>query len=136
MRQQCLILALVVAGMPLAITSAWSAKPDAGRGQQVFQACAACHSLEPDRSMTGPSLADLWNRKAGSLKSFPRYSSALTSSGIVWNDKTLDDWIKDPLHLIPGNDMTFQGKTINSAWICWRFSNRQHSPDTHPKWME
>jgi cytochrome c len=59
--------------------------------------------------MTGPSLADLWNRKAGSLTSFPRYSSALRSSGVVWNDRTLDDWIKDPQHLIPGNDMTFQG---------------------------
>jgi cytochrome c len=59
--------------------------------------------------MTGPSLANLWNRKAGTLASFPRYSSALKSSGVVWNDKTLDEWIKDPQHLIPGNDMTFQG---------------------------
>ena len=59
--------------------------------------------------MTGPSLADLWNRKAGTLASFPRYSSALKSSGIVWNDKTLGDWIKNPQKLIPGNDMTFQG---------------------------
>src|SRR5262249_53336702 len=109
MRQRCVMLALVAAGMPLAITAAWSAKPDAGRGQQVFRACAACHCLEPGRSMTGPSLADLWNRKAGSLTSFPRYSSALTSSGVVWNDKTLDDWIRDPQRLIPGNDMTFQG---------------------------
>lgn len=51
--------------------------------------------------MTGPSLSGVWNRKAGSLASFPRYSSALKSSGIVWNDKTLDAWIKDPQHLIP-----------------------------------
>ena len=79
------------------------------RGQRVFNACAACHSLEPNRSMTGPSLAELWNRKAGGLASFPRYSSALKSSGVVWNDKTLDDWINDPQHLIPDNDMTFQG---------------------------
>jgi cytochrome c len=59
--------------------------------------------------MTGPSLAGLWDRKTGSLASFPRYSSALKSSGIVWNDKTLDEWIKNPQGLIPGNDMTFQG---------------------------
>lgn len=79
------------------------------RGQRVFDACAACHSLEPNRSMTGPSLAELWNRKAGGLASFPRYSSALKSSSVVWNDKTLDDWINDPQRLIPNNDMTFQG---------------------------
>lgn len=58
--------------------------------------------------MTGPSLADLWGRKAGGSASFLRYSSALKSSGVVWNDTTLNDWIKDPQHLILGNDMTFQ----------------------------
>lgn len=59
--------------------------------------------------MTGPSLANLWNRKAGSLASFPRYSSALLSSGVVWSDDTLNEWIKNPEHLVPGNTMTFQG---------------------------
>jgi len=59
--------------------------------------------------MTGPSLAKVWNRKAGSLASFPRYSPALKSSGIVWTDATLDEWIKDPQHFIPDNTMTFPG---------------------------
>ena len=82
---------------------------NATRGQRVFGACAACHSLQPDQSMTGPSLAGLWNRKAGTLASFSRYSPALKSANIVWNDKTLDDWINDPQHLVPGNEMTFDG---------------------------
>jgi cytochrome c len=99
---------LAAAGILVTLAPAWSA-PDADRGQRVFGACAACHSLEPNRSMTGPSLAGLWGRKAGSLPSFPRYSSALQASGIVWNDRTLDDWVKDPQHLVPGNDMTFEG---------------------------
>ncbi len=55
------------------------------RGQRVFGACAACHSLQPDQNMTGPSLADVWGRKAGSLASFNRYSPPLTSANIVWN---------------------------------------------------
>jgi cytochrome c len=59
--------------------------------------------------MTGPSLAGLWNRKAGSLASFSRYSPALQTANIVWNDQTLDDWITDPQHLVPGNEMTFAG---------------------------
>ena len=79
------------------------------RGQRVFGACAACHSLQPGQNMTGPSLADLWSRKAGSVASFSRYSSALKSANIEWNDKTLDAWIKDPQHLVPGNEMTFAG---------------------------
>jgi cytochrome c len=79
------------------------------RGQRVFGACAACHSLQPDKNMTGPSLADVWGRKAGSVASFSRYSSALKSANIEWNDKTLDEWIKDPQYLVPLNEMTFEG---------------------------
>jgi cytochrome c len=82
---------------------------NATRGQRVFGACAACHSLQPDQNMTGPSLAGLWNRKAGTLASFARYSAALQSSNLVWNDKMLDDWIADPQHVVPGNQMTFAG---------------------------
>ncbi len=82
---------------------------DAARGERMYRACVACHSLEPNRNMTGPSLAQIWQRQAGSLPSFPRYSPALKSSGIVWNDDTLDEWIKDPQHFIPGNTMTFPG---------------------------
>src|SRR5262249_6138765 len=84
-------------------------KANPTQGQRIFGACAACHSLQPDRNMTGPSLANLWNRKAGSLPSFTRYSPALRSSNIVWDDNTLDAWIKDPQHVVPGNEMTFPG---------------------------
>ncbi|RTM14183.1 MAG: c-type cytochrome [Bradyrhizobiaceae bacterium] len=105
--------ALAAASVLHGVADAWSANPDVGRGRRVFGACAVCHSLDPNRSMTGPSLRGLWNRKAGSLASFPRYSDALKSSNIVWNDKTLDEWIKDPQHLVPGNEMTFPGLRDN-----------------------
>ena len=59
--------------------------------------------------MTGPSLSDLWGRQAGSLASFNRYSPALKATNVVWNDKALDDWIADPQHLVPGNQMSFAG---------------------------
>jgi cytochrome c len=103
-------LTAIAMTMGLATTTmGWAADGDVTRGQRAFNACAACHSLEPNRNMTGPSLAELWNRKAGSLSSFPRYSPELKSSGIVWDDQTLDAWIADPQHLIPGNQMTFPG---------------------------
>jgi cytochrome c len=94
----------------LALTAlASAAEGNPARGQRLFGACAACHSLQPDSNMTGPSLANVWNRKAGSLPSFNRYSDALKSANIVWNDKTLDEWIKDPQNIVPGNQMTFAG---------------------------
>jgi cytochrome c len=102
-------MALAVVGVSIALSPTQAADGNATRGQRAFNACAQCHSLEPDRNMTGPSLAELWNRKAGSLATFPRYSPALQSSNVVWNDKTLDEWIKDPQHIVPGNQMTFAG---------------------------
>jgi cytochrome c len=87
----------------------WAQTGDPARGERVYRACVACHSLERDRHMTGPSLAELWNRKAGGLASFDRYSPALKSSGVVWDDRSIDAWLKDPLHFIPGNTMTFAG---------------------------
>lgn len=79
------------------------------KGQKVFRACSACHSLEPGRHMTGPSLANIWGRKAGTVAGFTRYSDPLKKSEIVWNDATLDAWIANPKTYIPGNRMTFRG---------------------------
>jgi cytochrome c len=101
--------ALAVLASIVITSQSFAAEGNPAQGKRVFGACAACHSLEPNRNMTGPSLAGLWNRKSGTLKSFMRYSPALKSSDIVWNDKTLGEWLKDPKHLIPGNTMTFAG---------------------------
>jgi len=59
--------------------------------------------------MTGPSLANLWGRKAGSLPSFERYSEALKASGIIWDDRSLDGWLTDPDRMVPDNEMPFNG---------------------------
>lgn len=98
----------VLASFAIASQS-FAAEGNPALGQRVFGACAACHSLRPDQNMTGPSLAELWNRKAGTLVSFSRYSPAMKSANIEWNDKTLDEWITDPQHVVPGNQMTFAG---------------------------
>jgi cytochrome c len=101
--------ALAVLATFIVVSQGLAAEGNPGRGQRVFNACAACHSLQPGQNMTGPSLADVWNRKAGGLSSFSRYSPALESANIIWNDETLDDWIRDPQHVVPGNQMTFAG---------------------------
>ncbi|MGT2504709.1 cytochrome c family protein (plasmid) [Bradyrhizobium guangxiense] len=90
-------------------TPASAQQGDASSGRQAFRVCAACHSLEPDRNMTGPSLAGLWGRKAGGLASFERYSDALKSSGIIWDDRSLDSWLTDPDRMVPDNEMPFNG---------------------------
>jgi cytochrome c len=101
--------AMVALTVFASLSSAVAAPGDAARGQQDFRVCASCHSLEADRNMTGPSLANLWGRKAGSLPSFDRYSDALKSSAIIWDDRALDKWLTDPQAMVPGNDMPFEG---------------------------
>lgn len=96
--------------MVVLLVSAAPAAADTERGQQIFsRACVACHSLEPDKNMTGPSLSGLWGRKAGGLQSFTRYSPALRSAEVEWSDETLDPWLADPQAFIPGNHMIFPG---------------------------
>jgi cytochrome c len=107
---RCLALCiLATTGAVLVGPAALAADGNPSRGRRIFGACAACHSLEPNRNMTGPSLAGLWQRKAAGLAGFPRYSPALKSSDVVWDDQTLDAWLHDPAHFIPGNTMTFRG---------------------------
>src|SRR5436309_13626783 len=107
--KRCYPVAAIAMSLTALCAPTWAQSSDAARGTRLYRACVACHSLEPNRNMTGPSLAEVWNRQAGSLPSFPRYSPALKSAGIIWNDDTLDEWIKDPQHFIPGNTMTFPG---------------------------
>lgn len=94
----------------VAVSSGAYAQGDPARGGKVFGgACASCHSIEPGEHLTGPSLAGLVGRKAGTAEKFQRYSDALRKSGAVWNEGSLDAWVRDPAGLIPGNAMNFRG---------------------------
>lgn len=100
----------VCAGLAALAAAVFSeAAGDAQRGAKVFRNCAACHSLAPELNLTGPSLSGLWGRKAGGLESFVRYSESLKRSGIVWNEATLDKWLRDPQAAVPDNFMAFAG---------------------------
>lgn len=82
---------------------------DPERGAKAFRHCAACHSLAPGVQMTGPSLAGVFGRKAGTVEGFTRYSDALRQAKLAWTEAALDRWLRDPAALVPGNSMTFPG---------------------------
>jgi cytochrome c len=82
---------------------------DATRGATVFQACMACHSTTPGAQLTGPSLANVWERKAGTVPGFTRYSEAMKRADVVWNETTLDRWLTNPEAFVHGTSMTFPG---------------------------
>jgi cytochrome c len=80
------------------------------RGERLFnQQCKACHTLDKDGHNTvGPNLHGLIGRKAGTAAGFEA-SEAMTKSGIVWDETTLVDYLKDPKGRVPGTKMVFAG---------------------------
>jgi cytochrome c len=80
------------------------------RGERLFnQQCKACHTLDKDGARTvGPNLHGLVGRKAGSTEGFSS-SDAMKASGIVWDDKTLVEYLKDPKGRVPGTKMVHAG---------------------------
>jgi cytochrome c len=104
----CLLLAGAVVLISAAVGPA-GAEGDAKRGASVYRACVACHSLERDVHLSGPSLAGLWGKKAASIADFPRYSKALKSQEFFWDETTMDAWVKNPAAFVADNYMTFRG---------------------------
>jgi cytochrome c len=90
----------------LAALSPAGAGGDAARGEKIYERCAACHSLDRDR--TGPRHCGLFGRRAGSLAGFD-YSPAMRGSAIVWNDATLDRFLAAPTKVVPGTSMGYAG---------------------------
>ena len=99
-----------VAATALLVAGAARADGDAARGEKRFEECAACHSVAAGQNGVGPSLHDIFGRKAASLDDF-RYSPAMRRSGIVWSPQTLDTFIADPQKLVPANRMPYAGLT-------------------------
>lgn len=84
-------------------------------GAATYRLCASCHSLQPGVNLSGPSLADLWSRKAATTASYGRYTEALKKSGIEWDENTLNAWLADPQAMVPGTAMTFRGIAKNET---------------------
>ena len=93
-----------VAGMASAADAKMLGDPKAGEG--IYSRCLACHALAYDR--TGPRHCGLIGRKAGSVPGFA-YSDAMKRSKIVWNEKTLDRFLADPMKTVPGTAMGYAG---------------------------
>jgi cytochrome c len=80
---------------------------DAAHGEHVFAKCSPCHAKNNTAGL-GPGLLGVVGRQAGSTPGF-RYSRAMKTSNIVWDDKSLDAFITAPQKALPGTTMPFSG---------------------------
>lgn len=90
----------------LSAGAAAHAAPDQLAGAQVYARCAACHALAYDR--VGPRHCGLLGRRAGTVPGFV-YSPAMKNSGLTWDEKTLDLFLAQPMKVVPGTSMTYDG---------------------------
>lgn len=93
--------------LALFTTGAWQPAhaQAAADGERLFrQRCASCHSIETGGRGTGPSLAGVFGREAGSLTG-ARYSQAMQDAGLIWDEETLDSFLGDPHRTVPGTTM-------------------------------
>lgn len=79
---------------------------DPVRGEQLYQQCAACHTLQANA--TGPMHCRLFGRAAGTVPGF-EYSPAMQESGVVWSAQTLDEFLASPITYVSGTKMGFAG---------------------------
>jgi cytochrome c len=102
-----------------------AAAQDLASGEASFKKCLPCHAIGPDaRNKVGPVLNGLDGRKAATIEGYS-YSDANRNSGIVWNEQTFIDYIKDPRGKVPGTKMTFAGiRNEQEAAALWAYLKR------------
>lgn len=78
-------------------------------GRILFNACQSCHVGIPLGPPFWREKVCLFDKPAGSVYPDYPYTDALKDSGVIWNETTLDEWLKDPAAFIPGNYMSVPG---------------------------
>jgi cytochrome c len=120
----------------LTVGLAAQAASDEVRGEQVYARCLGCHALASDR--VGPRHCGLIGRRAASSADFD-YSPAMKQSGIVWNERSLNRFLTNPMRAVPGTSMTYDGvpvaadrddliaylKKVNTEAVC---NPEKHTP--------
>lgn len=84
------------------------------RGAKVSNKCIACHALESRSNNVGPHLVGVLGRTAGSVEGF-QYSDAMRSSNVVWDAKTLKQFLMAPQQFIAGTNMGISPLTEGEA---------------------
>ena len=112
----------LVAGAAIVASVGVASAQDLAAGENSFKKCLPCHSVgEGAKNKVGPVLNGLEARKSGTIEGY-NYTDANKNSGIIWNEETFREYIKDPRAKIPGTKMVFAGiKNDNEITNLWAY---------------
>jgi cytochrome c len=66
--------------------------------------CGGCHSTQPGKNGVGPSLAGIYGSASGTVAGY-QFSPALKNANLVWDDPTLNKFLRNPSGLVHGTKM-------------------------------
>lgn len=107
------VMSLAVAPLAVAPLGGGVAQAaDVANGEKVFakRQCKICHALEAGKKKppAGPNLNGVFGRTSGTLEGF-KFSKAMKEAAIVWDEETIDAYLKAPKKYIPKNRMASAG---------------------------
>ena len=75
-------------------------------GMMAFNnACRTCHTIREGDNRLAPNLYGILGRKSGTTSGYHGYSSSMQNADIVWDEKTLEQFITNPEAVVPRNNM-------------------------------
>jgi cytochrome c len=81
--------------------------------------CTQCHNATPsDTHLLGPNLVGAYNRQAGTVEGYGRYSKAMVQAGLdgmFWTRGNLSEFLTHGKEFIPGNLMNQQSDLSDPA---------------------
>ena len=82
---------------------------DTAKGKKLARKCTTCHTLDKGgKNRLGPNLYGVFGSPAGKVKGY-KYSTAMATSGIVWNEAAFTEFLLKPKKLVKGTKMSFSG---------------------------
>jgi cytochrome c2 len=85
----------------------------AAAGRSQFLHCNSCHVVDaaappPFGDSLGPHLEGIVGRPAASVEGFA-YTEELQAMDLVWDEETLDSWLRQPQAMVPSMCEPFTG---------------------------
>ena len=79
---------------------------DLAKGEVLYEECKGCHALR--ENLMGPRHCWVVGRPAGKVPDFT-YSDVMKQSKLIWDAKTLDQFLAMPLSFMSGTIMGYAG---------------------------